>query len=168
MSSQERLAVCHVAAGWGEKKEKEQMLERPPCRWLIHTHTHAHTQKAQLQKRPRFLPLSHKAGQKGRDILWPWVTTRWRSEKDGTHNLRVPVVCVRVEKLLFHCIGSWITSCFPLCSSPMLDEAFGRGSIRSASLLALSLAIPCVEPVPVPERLLQKLINSFMAHRLKL
>lgn len=59
--SQKRLAVCHVAT------RKEQMLELPPL--MTHLQILAHVERAALQKRPRFLPVSHEAGQKERDIL---------------------------------------------------------------------------------------------------
>lgn len=53
-----------------------------PYRWLISRYSH--TQRAVLQKQPHFLPLSHEAGQKERDILWLWLMAcRWSGKDRG-------------------------------------------------------------------------------------
>lgn len=100
------------------QQEKEQMLELPPL--MTNKQILTHTRRAKLQKRPHFLPLSHEAGQKERDILWLRMMARWWSGKERSSTSRCLFVSVLAELLfvfvwgtLSRCLSFWTVSCFP-------------------------------------------------------
>lgn len=76
-------------------EEKEQMLELPPL--MTNKQILAHTHGAELQKQPHFLPLSHEAGQKERDILWLWMMARRWSGKERSSTSRCLFVSALAE-----------------------------------------------------------------------
>lgn len=98
------------------QQEKEQMLELPPL--MTNKQILTHTHRAELQKRPHFLPLSHEAGQKERDILWLWMVARRWSGKERSSTSWCPFVNVLAGLLfvwgtLSRCLSFWKVSCFP-------------------------------------------------------